>query len=246
MKLCLLVSLIAGALLAAPTAHAQDAAADVAKAESDAAAAESEISAAQSEVATAQSTLEPVAKRAAAAGARAEEALSEVESIESDLIDRRVEAAEKVAALETDYAAEVAENDEQGETNIGFGIASLVLAAIALFWTRFRASAPMVWLARRPTFKALAIIGGGVLAGFLVGAGLMDGDGLARALEPLRALLALGLGVAAPIARHSLRVEQGSCQPLFSRERLPRWIALVVAVILALLFVGGLGQRPVG
>ena len=137
-------------------------------------------------------------------------------------------------------------NDEQSDAAIGFGIACLVLAAIAFFWTQFRASAPMVWLARRPTFNALAIVGGGVLAGFLAGVGLMADDGLARALGAFLVLLALGLGAAALIARHSLRVEQGSGQPLFSRERLPRWIALGVAVVLALLFVGGFGQSLSG
>ena len=54
--------------------------------------------------------------------------------------------------------------------------------------------------------------------------------------------LTIGLAAALLIARHSLRVESGEATPLLSRDRLPRWVTLALAVLLLLLGVGALGD----
>ena len=229
--------------LGAPSvAIAQDPATGLASAEAQATEARAEISAAEQVVSAAETELAPVADRAAEANEQAEAALARVDRLEEQMIKRRVDAARQVAAINADYQDEIAEHDDHNDALIGAGIGLLLLALIALAWDQFRGLPVVARLADEKLGRLAAILGVLLLLALIIGGVLLGGNGAARVIGATVLSFGIGLLVALLTARHSLLRERGQAQAILSRERLPRKAALVLAALLALLFVGSLGS----
>lgn len=216
---------------------------DLATAQSGAAAAEAQLADATTAENAARSQLADIAPKAARANAKAASAAAHLQEIEAHITGQRKGAAEEIAAAEKGYQDDANNYDEERAAGIGFSLASLVLAAIAFLWKRFRQLSPVQRLVEMDWPRATGIVVAGAVGIILVGGALASLDSL-----PLASVgyFAVGLGTGLPVcfllARHSLRVEQGKGQPIFTRGRFPGWVTLVVAVLLLFLFAGGIGE----
>jgi hypothetical protein len=223
-------------------ALAQDLEAQLAAAEANAAEARADIASLEPRLAAAGEDLRPIAAAAARANERAARALDRAESIEDDLVAEREQAGDRIEAAQAAYQDDLGQHDQDVQGSLGAALGFFVLALIALAWSRFRSLPPVQWVAGLTVWPAIGVCVGGGLALVLVGGAMIGVDGPVRVLGGFLILLGLGLGVALLMARHSLHVERGVGGPLLSRERLPRWVALSVAVVFALLFVGFLAD----
>ncbi len=204
--------------LGAPSvAIAQDPATGLASAEAEATEARAEISAAEQVVSAAETELAPVADRAAEANQRAEVALARVDRLEEQMIERRVDAAREVAAINSEYRDEVAEHDDHNEALIGAGIGLLLLALIALGWEQFRSLPVVARLADEKLGRLAAILGVLLLLTLIIGGVLLGGNGAARVVGAAALLFGIGLVIAlsdcSPFAAARARPGPGHPQP---------------------------------
>jgi hypothetical protein len=90
--------------------------------------------------------------------------------------------------------------------------------------------------------QAIGLCVGGGLVSVFVGAAISSAGGLVGAIGI--AILSLGfmLPVAFLLARHSAEVQRGRAKAILRRERLPARVTQVVAALLAVLFVIGIGS----
>jgi hypothetical protein len=236
--------LVTACLLLALTGHAaaQDPTAGLAAAEARAAAAEAEIHELEAAVGSAQSRFAAAEERAAPVRARARQAIARVTSIEDSQRRDHQQAVATVARIEGEQNDAKEEHDEAVRAGVGFGIAALVIAAIALTWGWFRASAGVAYLARIRLSQAIGLcVGMGFLA-VIIGAGLNSIGGIVGVLG--FAIFSLGflLPVAFLLARHSAEVQRERAKPLWGREHLPVRATQAIAVLFAGLFLVCLGS----
>jgi hypothetical protein len=164
--------LAAACLLVALSGHAmaQDPEVGLAEAEARAGAAESEVPELEAAVRSAQSRFEATKEHAAPIRTKALEAVARVTAIE-DSRDRSYQRA--VATLdEIEEERDNAEEEHRGtiRAGVGFGIAALVMAVVALAWGWFRASAGAAYLARIQLSQAIGLCAGIGLLGVIIGA----------------------------------------------------------------------------
>lgn len=219
-----------------------DPASDLSAAESRVVRAEADIATAQQQLGAAEAKYAAVSRRADPAADAARTAQAEVRGLQVRLADRQRQARAEIAELES--TREQAENDHDKEVavGVGVGLAALLAAAIVFAWGWFRASAAVAALVRMPLGQAVALcIGGGFML-VVAGAGIGVGDGLFQVIGTAIFCLGLFLPAAFLLGRHSAEVQRGRARPLLGRERLPRWVTWVAAVLLFLLSAGGLGD----
>jgi hypothetical protein len=142
-------ALAASLLLTFPSlAVAQDPETGLADAEARAATARAEIPEHESAVRSAESRLEAAERRAAPAQSRAHNAAARVSAVETALRRKQLHAAAAVGRVEEERSDASDKHDRTVRSGIGFGLASLIMVAIALAWGWFRASAAVAYLAR--------------------------------------------------------------------------------------------------
>ena len=126
-----------------------------------------------------------------------------------------------MAGLEAAHRQEAEDRDQQVASGIGFGLAALVVSAIALGWSRFRASGAVRRLSDLDRGRAigLCVLGGLVL--LLTGGGMSGGGSVVASLGTFLALLGIALPACLLMARHSVRAEGGggAPSPAASRRR---------------------------
>lgn len=238
----LVAIVVLGVWLLTASAQAQDLETQLAEAQGEVADAQDDVAAAEQQLAEAADNLGPIARKAGRASRDAAAAAAEVRAIQRDLVEERIEAAREISSLESGYEEQKRDHDDERGGDVGFGVGAGLLALIPFLWTRFRSSPPVRWLASRSLGRAAGVVCGSVLGGLVLGGLLIGSAGTALTVGAFLITISMGLVVALLLARHSLRVERGEGQPVISRERLPRWVSSILAVVLALLFVGSLGS----
>jgi hypothetical protein len=236
-----LLALALALALCAP-AMAADLSASLSDAQSRAEVAAGEVGERQAEVAPARTRFRASSARAAPLASAARQAAGRVAEIEAGLRAEQQRAGAEVAEREADNRAAAAKQDDSVRSGLGFGLAALITAAIALGWGFFRASAPVAALTRIGLGQALGLcLGGGFLV-LVIGAALAEAGGVIGVLG--LALFGLGLSVPAALllARHSAEIQRGRAKPIFGRERAPAWVGRSCAAVLALIFLVGFGS----
>jgi hypothetical protein len=209
--------------------------------------AETAVAEAQADVAEAMAELPPARERYAAASRRAvpvdrgkRAANRRVRQIEASLADRQREAAARVSQIEDDHRQAVEERDEQVKGGIAAALAALTIAAIALGWGWFRATAAVAWLSEQPGGQAIGLCVFGAIAPLVLGGAMAGADGvLVGAIGGFLVLLGLILPAALLLARHSAEIQRGRARPILGSERWPGWVAQAIAATMALLFIAG-------
>lgn len=229
-------------LMVSPSASAQSPEADLAEAEARAAAAETDANQLEPVVGLAEAKLEGAKEQAAPVRLQAERAADRVAATEASLRRTHLHAVATVRKVEEERNEAAKEHNEEVASGIGFAVAALVLALIALAWGWFRASAAVAYLARIQLGQAIGLCVGGGFVAVLVGTGIGSAGGLAEAVG----VAILGLGLMLPVAlllgRHSAEVQRGRAKPVLGRERVPVRATQVIAALFALLFFSGLGS----
>jgi len=231
-----------GLLFACGSVQAQDLGASLADAEQRVAAAEAELAAEQQRVDEARARYRAASRRAVAPVAHLNDASAEVARLRRALARKAKLAQARIAGLERQHQQEENEHDEDVRTGMGFGLAALVAALIALSWGWFRATAPVAALARLELGQAIGVCVGGGLLLVIVGAVLGSSNGAVGALGSFIFCLGLILPTAFLLARHSAEVQRGRSRPLLRRERLPAWTSLATAALMFVLFLAGAGS----
>ncbi len=223
-------------------ATAQDLNAALSEAQSRVENATAEVSEFQAELQPAQARLKTSSARATPVASAAHAADQRAATIEARLRARRRDATATLTRLERERQDSVNRHDETVRAGLGFALAMLVAAGIALAWDWFRATALVAWLARMPRNQAIGLCVGGGLLMVIVGAAIGAAGGVAGVLGI--ALFALGfvLANALVLARHSAEIQRGRERPVMRRERLPRRAVQVLAGVLGALCLIGLGS----
>jgi len=194
-------------------------------------------SAAERELDRATERWRALGREARAAGGRASRAGDEVRGVRGALVAGRDAAAAEVAELEADHARRVEDYAKRKEIAIGLALGLVALIVIALAWPQIRGSRPIGWLAGKSILVALpAILGVMVLLG-LSAALLIGGQGWSRTAGVALAVTTPGLGIAALVGRHSIRVERGTRKTLLGGTGSPRWTRYAVAALMGALCV---------
>ena len=237
------LSLAAFLLLAlSPSASAQDPGAGLADAEARVATAETDLTQLEPATRAAEAKLEAAREKAVPVRAAAERAAAAVAATEASLRRAHLRAVAAVTKVEEERGAAAKDHDEKVASGIGFAVAALVLALIALAWGWFRASAAVAYLARIQLGQAIGLcVGGGFLA-VLIGAAIGSACGLAEPIGIAILSLGLTLPVALLLGRHSAEVQRGRAKPALGRERVPARATQAIASLFALLFLLGLGS----
>jgi hypothetical protein len=237
------LSLAACLLLAlSPNASAQDLEAGLADAEARAAAAETDAAELESVARLAKAKLEAAKEQAAPVRLEAERAADRVAATEASLRRTHLQAVATVRKVEEERGDATKDHDEEVASGIGFGIAALLLALIALAWGWFRASAAVAFLTRIQLSQAIGLCVGGGFVAVIVGAAIGSSGGLAEAVGVAILSLGLMLPVALLLGRHSAEVQRGRAKPVLGRERIPVRATQVIAALFALLFLFGFGS----
>lgn len=239
-----LVPLLAvlGLLLSCGIAQARDLGASLADAEQRVEAAEADLSAKEQRVDEARARFRAASKQAAGPVGELNDSRAEVRRLRRSLADEEQSAHSRISGLERQHQQEVDDHDEEVRTGVGFGLAALVAALIALGWGWFRATEPVAALTRLELGQAIGICVGGGLLLVIVGAILGSSTGAIGALGSFIFCLGLILPTAFFLARHSAEVEKGRSRPLLRRERLPAWTSLATAGLMFVLFLAGTGS----
>jgi hypothetical protein len=232
---CLLLALSPNASAQGPEAGLADAEARVAAAETDAAELESVAR-------LAKAKLEAAKEQAAPVRSEAERAADRVAATKASLRHTHLQAVATVRRAEEERSDAAKNHDEEIASGIGFGIAALILALIALAWGWFRASAAVAFLTRIQLAQAIGLCVGGGFVAVIVGAAIGSAGGLAEAVGVAILSLGLMLPVALLIGRHSAEVQRGRARPVLGRERIPVRATQVIAALFALLFLFGFGS----
>lgn len=229
-------------LVLGSSASAQSTEADLAAAEARAAAAETDATELEPVARLAEAKLEAAREQAAPVQLEAERAADRVAAIEASLRRTHLRAVASVRKVEEEHSDAAKDHDEEVASGVGFAVAALVLALIALAWGWFRASAAVAYLARIQLGQAIGLcVGGGFVAVF-VGAAIGSAGGLAEAVGVAILSLGLMLPVALLLGRHSAEVQRGRAKAVLGRERVPVRATQVIAALFALLFSIGLGS----
>jgi hypothetical protein len=226
----------------ADAAMAADLSAGLADAEQRASAASESIAQREQQLEAAEARYETSADKAAPLVRSLNRERANVSRLREDLVAEQDEAVARIAQLEDERAQEADDHDKDVRSGIGFGLAALVAAAIALAWGWFRATPPVAALTGIELGQAIGICVGGGLLLVIVGAVLGGSDGAIGALGSFLFTLGFILPTAFLLARHSAEVEQGNAKPLLGRERLPAWIPIAIAGLMFVLFLAGTGS----
>jgi hypothetical protein len=232
---------IALGLVLAGAASAQDLSAGLSEAESRAEVAAVEVEELEGDAIPAEAKFEASSKRATPAEAAAKAAKQRVARIEDAQRSRRFAAIAEISRIESANHDAAEKHDDKVRSGLGFGLAALIMAGIALAWGWFRASAVIDGLTRMTLGRAIGLCVGGGLLAVIVGAAMGNVHGLVGGLGI--ALLGLGfmLPIALLLARHSIEVQHGRSKPVLRRERLPRWVAQSVCGVMGVLCLIGVG-----
>lgn len=223
-------------------ALARDPEAGLADAESRAAAAETDATELESVARLAKAKLEAAKERAAPVRLEAKRTADRVAATEASLRRTHLQAVATVRRIEEERNDAAKDHDEEVASGIGFGIAALILALIALAWGWFRASAAIAFLTRIQLGQAIGLCVGGGFVAVIVGAAIGSTGGLAEAIGVAILSLGLMLPVALLLGRHSAEVQRGRARPVLGRERMPVRATQVIAALFALLFLFGFGS----
>jgi hypothetical protein len=223
-------------------ALARDPEAGLADAESRAAAAETDATELESVARLAKAKLEAAKERAAPVRLEAERTADRVAATEASLRRTHLQAVATVRRIEEERNDAAKDHDEEVASGIGFGIAALILALIALAWGWFRASAAVAFLTRIQLGQAIGLCVGGGFVAVIVGAAIGSTGGLAEAVGVAILSLGLMLPVALLLGRHSAEVQRGRARPILGREQMPVRATQVIAALFALLFLFGFGS----
>jgi hypothetical protein len=237
------IVLVAYLMLALSTdASAQSPEAGLAAAEARAAAAEADATELEPLARLAEAKLEAAKEQAAPLRSEADRAADHVAATEASLRRAHLHAVATVRKVERERSEAAGEHDEKVASGIGFAVAALVLALIALAWGWFRASAAVAYLARIQLGQAVGLCLGGGFVAVLVGAAIGSAGGLAEAVGVVIVSLGLMLPFALLLGRHSAEVQRGRAKQVLGRERVPVRATKGIAALFALLFFLGLGS----
>ncbi len=221
---------------------ARDLQTNLTEAEADATSARQQVALAEGSVSAAEQRHAASARRARPLETAAEGATAAARQLEASLLAEQRAAAKRVSRLEAAHQREVDDRDEEVRNGVGFGLAALVAAGLALGWGRLRSSAAITRLGDVERAQAFGLlIGGGfvlIVAGVLLG----GATGIVGALGSLLFCLGFILPIALLLARHSAAVGSGREKPLLGRGRLPGWIPLATAGLMLILFVASTGS----
>lgn len=226
----------------AGSAAAADPSTGLSEAEARAASTEADIAALQAELSTARARFAAASQRANPVVDAARTAQKRARDLKRTLLDRQRQANAQIAELEATHEQRIDDHDQEVIYGIGFGLAALIGAGIALAWGWFRATPLVAALSRIDLARALILCLGGGLFLIVLGSVLSEVDGLSGAIGALL----LGLGFVLPMAlllgRHSAEVQRGRAKPVLKRDRLPRWVTRSAAALLLVLALSGLGS----
>ncbi len=228
-------------LVLAGAASAQDLSAGLSEAESRAEVAAVEVEELEGAAIPAETKFEASSKRATPAEAAANAAKLRVAGIEDVQKSRRFAAIAEISRIESANRDAAEKHDDKVRSGLGFGLAALIMAGIALAWGWFRASAAIGGLTRMTLGRAIGLCVGGGLLAIIFGTAMGNASGLVGVLG--NALFGVGfmLPIALLLARHSIEVQRGRSKPVLRRERLPRWVAQSVCGVMGALFLIGVG-----
>jgi hypothetical protein len=225
-----------------PSAAAEDLSTSLANAEQEVTSTEAEVSAKQQQLEKADAKLGAAAADAAPFVRALNRNRAELQRLRADLSQQEEGASNRISQLNQQHQQEVEDHDEEVRQGIGFGLAALVAAAIALAWGWFRATEAVAALTRLELGQAIGICVGGGLLLLVVGAVLGGSNGAVGALGSFLFCLGLILPTAFLLARHSAEVQRGRSRPLLRRERLPAWTSLAAAALMFVLFLASAGS----
>jgi hypothetical protein len=235
------VVLIWALALVPATASAQSLDAQLASAQNQATLAEQQISEATASANAAQRKLAKVSPKTEQVATEATNALNRVQTLQTDLAAQRTRALEQVRHSGENYDQEKQDQDNTVSASLGFAIGALILAALVLFWKWFRQLTLVQRLGERGWLRAVGIVGGGGLILLIAAAAMLEGAFVLGVTGGFLLTLAFGLPVLLLLARHSLRVERKEEASLLSRAQFPRWVTVVIAAVLLLFAIAGLG-----
>jgi hypothetical protein len=210
-------------------------------AESRAAVAANEVGELEGAVPPAQRRFEASSRHAAPVKAASRAANRKLAQINRRLRANRLAAAAKVSRIEDERQEAADKHDEAVRAGLGFGLAMLIAAGIALAWDWFRVSAPVNWLTRVSLGQAIGVCVGGGLLMVILGAAIGSADGIFGVLGVALAVLGFVLANALVLARHSAEVQRGNSKPVLRRQRLPRHVTKGIAGVLGALCLIALG-----
>jgi hypothetical protein len=237
-----LFALVAMLATGVQSSAAQDPAVGLAHAEANVGKYESQLPAQQQRVSAAEARYRAAAQHAAPALKTLRRRQGKVERVRGEISAKERKAKAHIAAEKEQHQQEVDDHDEQVHNGVGFGLAALVAALIALGWGFFRASAPAAALTEMELSRAVGLCVGGGLLTVIVGGALGQADGIVGALGSFVFCLGLIVPTALLLARHSAEVQRGRARPLLRRERLPSWVPLAIAGLMGVLFLGSIGS----
>jgi hypothetical protein len=223
-------------------ANGQDLNSGLANSEQQVATAEAEISAKQQQLESAEARYRAAAKQAAAPVEGLSDSRAEVQRLRKALSAEEKGASARIAGLSQQHQQEVDDHDEEVRNGVGFGLAALVAALIALAWGWFRATAAVAALTRIELGQAIGVCVGGGLLLVIVGAVIGSSEGALGALGSFIFCLGLILPTALLLARHSAEIQRGRSRPLLRRERWPAWTSLGTAALMFVIFLAGTGS----
>lgn len=236
------LSLIVMVLLLSSSATAQQPSVGLSEAESRAEVAAADVEALEGDLVPVQARLQASSRRAAPVKAAANAAEQQVAQIEAAQRAERLQAAAEVNRIEAGNREAAEKHDEKVDSGLGWGLAAVILAAIALAWGWFRASAAVAALVRISLGQAIALcVGGGFLV-LVIGGAMHDGDGFLAVVGTMLIALGLVLPVAFLLARHSAEVQRGRSRAILRRERLPARVGQSLGAVLVVLGLIGFGS----
>lgn len=226
-----------GLLLLVSTASARDYEAEIVEAQSRAATASAEVADLRISVTPDRSRLAAAEKRATPTRRRARTTAAQVTAAKRGLRARRLRAARTAAQIRDEQKKASEKHDQKVHSDLGLALAALVMAAIALAWSWFRASAAVAYLTRNPLKKVAVAAGGIWLIALIVGSSMVQGGGLLAVIGGLVMGLSFGLPVAFLLARHSAEIQRGRAKAIFRRERLSPTVTRIIAGVFGAVFL---------
>lgn len=221
---------------------AQDLSESLGRAEANAARYEAEASAQRQQVTAAATHYRAAAREAAPLALALRRSRADLRGVRRRVLARERKAKTHITKAEDRHQQEVDDHDEEVHNGIGFGLAALVAAGIAIVWGFFRASAAVAALTRLDLARAFGLCVGGGLLALILGGAFGQADGAVGIFGSFVFCLGLILPTALLLARHSAEVQRGRSQPLLRRERLPDWVPLAVAGLMLVFFLAGTGS----
>jgi hypothetical protein len=224
------------------SASGQDLSAALSSAESKVLGAEDKIGGLEADLEAAKSRYAAASQVADPARAASRSAQVKARDLKAGIAAAQRQAKARIAQLEAAHRQEADRHDDQVRNGIGFGLAALVAATIALGWDWFRASAAVAALAEQTLGRAIGLCVGGGFMMLIVGAALGGTGGLVGVIGSFIFFLGFVLPTALLLGRHSAEVQRGRAKPLLRHERLPVLVLRTVAGLALIVFLVGLGK----